>query len=160
MPYVDFNDKDFEGGDFAPIPEDWYPLRVHDTNYRPSSAGNEMIEIQFAVFGPKYANRRLWHYAVVRNFGFKAMIEAMMPNCKGIQLPEVMGDKKNPVPVEALHGMECEGFVTIEKGTEEYPDDKNRITKFRVAEGKQPAGVPQGQGQSQKMPDGLDDVPW
>lgn len=65
-------DTDETKSDFEPIPSDDYECFVISSEYKPSKAGNPMVETIFETDDKddersQYNGRRLWHYATLHN---------------------------------------------------------------------------------------------
>lgn len=158
----------------SPIPAGVYGLMVKDTNYLCSKAGHPMILFTFAVIGPEYAGKCIFHYAVMPNnqayehynlmWGkFNAMMESMgLPLGTTFPAPDVYGDKEHPIRVEFFHGKTCRAFVAIDE--QEGYEPKNVISNFKKPDSGAPSGVPAGTPTNQvgfpAQSTGMDDVPF
>lgn len=184
--------KPVAGGGNTLVPEGTYMLRVKSTNFKLSGKGNTMIETLFEIAEGEFAGVSFFHYFTLRNepekaanmdWGqFKHFLLCCGLDGGALSVPDHYGDKDNPQPVTAMHGLCCSALVGIEQGNykdfgmneeeatriiesgDEPPKrwpDKNRAGQFFMPEsGAVPAGVPAGaSAQSEAAPPTDGDAP-
>ena len=62
-----------EKGDYSPIPEGWYNVKITDASLNKTKAGTgEYIKVEYTVSGENFSGRRVWDLLNIRNPSEKA----------------------------------------------------------------------------------------
>ena len=117
---------------FTPIPAGWYVAKITKAELRDTKAGNgKYINIRYDIMGPAYEGRAVFGMINVKNASEQAE-EIGRQNLgdlmRAIGLTKVRD-------TEQLIGGQCQIKVVIDKGTAEYPDDRNSVKGWKALEG-------------------------
>lgn len=114
---------------FEVLPKNKYNVIIEDVDYQLSkSSGKPMWNLKLSVLDEEYQNRKL--------FTFFSFSEKALPNTKAalaVVAPELLSTQfnpKNPEIVSSLIGRKAKVQVGIQKGTDEYPDDRNNVKRW------------------------------
>lgn len=120
---------------FEVLPKGDYNVVVVDNDYQLSkSSGQPMWNMQLSVIDEgEYQNRRIFTIASFSEKalpGTKAALAVLAP-----ELLEGPFSPKNPEVVAGMVGRKAKVRVSIRKGTDEYPDDRNEVKRWMQPDG-------------------------
>lgn len=130
------NLNEVEALSFDPIPKADYEVIVKENTFGMSKASDQpKWELQLVVTSGDYEGRYL--------FDTLSFAKGALPGTKSkllVLAPELLSnesgfDIKNPEVVNSLVGRKYKARVSIQKGTDEYPDDRNNVKKYFPLEG-------------------------
>jgi hypothetical protein len=124
---IDFDSVEEQSGNFDPIPEGEYTLSAVEYEERITKAGDEMLVIQYKVEGPNFANRRIWENFVLVQPVAQGRLKSWIRSTGG----DI--DRLKRETLNSAMNRSFQANVGIEKGNEQYPEDKNRIKSFKVS---------------------------
>ena len=120
-------------GDFSPLPDGWYDVRIASAEVRQTKAGNgQYIAVRYDVDGPTHAGRVVFGNLNVRNAN---------PKAEEIGRQQ-LGDIARALGIPAVSDTDqiVGGVLSIKLATrksEEY-GDKNEVKGFRARNGSAP----------------------
>jgi hypothetical protein len=151
---LDFNNANEQlSGDFKPIPENTVVHLI--MKVRPGGAGDggmltqskrspwQYLDCEFTVVGGRYDKRKIWQNMMWFNPSepksqaadiTKQNIRAMLESARNVMPSDQCDEAKQKRRISSLsdlNGLSFTARVGIEKGTADYPDDKNTV-KFIV----------------------------
>jgi hypothetical protein len=125
----DYTEEDATGGDgFQPIPVGWYDLLIEKAEVKKTKLGTgSYLNVQFAVAGEKFKNRKLFRRITLDNKNQTAKDIGIRELCAlgaacGVPQPDDESDLLDKV---------IQGYVEIEQQDGREPD--NIVKKFRAA---------------------------
>jgi len=117
---------------FDPIPAGWYIAKITAADLKDTKAGTgKYINVRYDVMAPSHEGRVLFSMITVANPNPKA--EEIGRQNLG-DLMRAIGLKKVQ-DTDQLIGGKCQIKVTVEPGTEQYPDPKNNVKGWKALEG-------------------------
>ena len=115
--------------DFSPVPPGKYHLLVCDASVKTSSTGNEYVNVQFAIVGGKYNNRRIFEI-----FMLEGSEKSVAISFSSLSKLASFNGHKQLTDTSNIIGAHCVATVRVEEGTGGY-QDKNRASRFEPFDG-------------------------
>lgn len=125
--------ENVEAMSFDAIPTNTYDVIIKDAKFGMSKADKPKWDLQLSITSGEYENR-----IVFETLSFSP---GALPGTKSkllVLAPEIATTRFNPADEElvaTLIGRRFRAKVGIQKGTTDYPDDRNTVKKYFPAEG-------------------------
>lgn len=126
---LDFNMSDVK--ETATVPEDIYRVICVSTEIKETQKGGQMVVLKHRIVDDKATGFSLTEYLnIVNADGSPNLIgRAQLKNrCVAFGRPDTND-------LAELHQLEAMAQVTIQKGSDDYPDDQNRVKKMHPIDG-------------------------
>ncbi len=116
-------------GAFEPLPVDWYPVIITESNRKPTKTGSgEYLELKLQVISGKYQNRTLFDRLNLKNSNEKAVQIAMgtlSAICRAVNVLK-------PQDSSQLHSKPLMAKVAVKKGDDNI--ERNEIKGYKPRE--------------------------
>lgn len=123
-------------GDFEVLPKGRYKQQLTMIEVKQSDSGAVMVSLESEILEPVYEGRKVWtSINIVKKDGSINTIG----NGQISALAKACGKSSIPNDEQVLLGIPHVASIAVEKGTAEYPNDKNKMVGFfpLPSEGKQ-----------------------
>lgn len=116
-----------KNADFEVIPKGKYKQQLTSIEVKESDSGAIMVNLESEIIDPAYEGRKIWTSINIKKKD--GSINAI-GNGQISALAKACGKSSIPNDEQTLLSIRHIASITIEKGTPEYPNDKNKMTGF------------------------------